>query len=263
MNRLSLGLQSLDDAALGFLGRNHDAATAIRATQAAARAFPRLSIDLIYARPGQTPAAWGDELRAAVDLGAEHISPYQLTIEAGTAFDRALRRGVFTTPDAETGAELFDTTQTVLEAAGFEAYEVSNHARGGKARSRHNLVYWEGEDYVGVGPGAHGRITLDGVRQATYAAPKPGDYIDAVARTGLGLATREALDARETAQERLLSGLRIRGGVARAEVAALRIPPAKIADLIALGLLADDPARLRATAAGRLVLDRLTGELAG
>jgi oxygen-independent coproporphyrinogen-3 oxidase len=119
VNRLSLGLQSLDDAALSFLGRNHDAATAIRATRAAARAFPRLSIDLIYARPGQTPEAWADELRAAIGLSAEHVSPYQLTIEAGTAFDRAVRRGQFTPPDAETGAELFDTTQAVLEAAGF------------------------------------------------------------------------------------------------------------------------------------------------
>jgi len=262
VNRLSLGLQSLDDAALTFLGRNHDAASAIRATKAAARAFPRLSIDLIYARPGQTPQAWAAELRAAVDLGAEHLSPYQLTIEAGTAFDRAVRRGVFAPPDAELAAELFDVTQEVLQAAGFEAYEVSNHARGAAARSRHNLVYWTGQDYVGVGPGAHGRITVAALRQATYAAPKPVDYISHVADTGLGLSTREALDPRETAQERLLSGLRITEGVGRAEVAALGIAPQTVAELIALGLLADDPRRLRATAAGRLVLDRLTRELA-
>jgi len=262
VNRLSLGLQSLDDAALRFLGRNHDAASAIRAAQAAARAFPRLSIDLIYARPGQTPKAWADELRAAVGLGAEHLSPYQLTIEAGTAFDRAVRRGVFTPPDAEGGAELFDVTQEVLQAAGFEAYEVSNHARGAAARSRHNLVYWTGEDYVGAGPGAHGRITAAGVRQATYAAARPADYIARVAETGAGFATREALDPREAAQERLLSGLRITEGVAREEVAALQIAAPTVADLIALGLLADDPHRLRVTAAGRLVLDRLTRELA-
>jgi len=262
VNRLSLGLQSLDDAALRFLGRNHDAASAIRAAQAAARAFPRLSIDLIYARPGQTPRAWANELRAAVDLGAEHVSPYQLTIEAGTAFDRAVRRGALTPPDAEAGAELFDVTQEVLQAAGFEAYEVSNHARGAAARSRHNLVYWTGEDYVGAGPGAHGRITADGARQATYAAPKPADYIARVAESGLGFATREALDPREAAQERLLSGLRITEGVAREEVAALQIAAPTVADLIALGLLADDPHRLRVTAAGRLVLDRLTRELA-
>ena len=262
VNRLSLGLQSLDDAALKFLGRNHDAAEGLRAAQAAARAFPRLSVDLIYARPGQTPRAWAEELRTAIGLGAEHVSPYQLTIEAGTAFDRAVRRGVFTPPDAEAGAELFDVTQEVLQAAGFEAYEVSNHARGAAARSRHNLVYWTGEDYVGAGPGAHGRITADGARQATYAAAGPADYIARVAETGSGFATREPLGPREAAQERLLSGLRITEGVAREEVAALQIASATVADLIALGLLADDPHRLRATAAGRLVLDRLTRELA-
>ncbi len=201
-------------------------------------------------------------MRAALGLGAEHVSPYQLTIEAGTAFDRAVRRGQFTPPDAETGAELFDTTQRVLEEAGFEAYEVSNHARGVAARSRHNLIYWKGHDYVGVGPGAHGRLTLGGVREAIYAARRPADYIARVAETGLGFATREALDPREVAQERLLSGLRITDGVPLAELAELRIAPGKIADLTALGLLADDPLRLRATPAGRLVLDRLTGELA-
>ncbi|MGZ3378392.1 MAG: radical SAM family heme chaperone HemW [Phenylobacterium sp.] len=262
VNRLSLGLQSLDDAALRFLGRNHDAATAIRATEAATRAFPRLSIDMIYARPGQTPAAWADELKAAIDLGAEHVSPYQLTIEAGTAFDRAVRRGVFTPPGDEMGAALFDTTQRVLEAAGFDAYEVSNHAQGEATRSRHNLIYWQGHDYVGAGPGAHGRVTVGGARQATHAAARPADYIARVGETGLGFAQREMLDAREAAQERLLSGLRITEGVPRADVAALEIAPRKIADLIALGLLADDPDRLRATASGRLVLDRLTTELA-
>jgi putative oxygen-independent coproporphyrinogen III oxidase len=262
VDRLSLGLQSLDDAALRFLGRNHDAATAIRAAQAAARAFPRLSIDMIYARPGQTPAGWAEELDAAIGLGAEHVSPYQLTIEAGTAFDRAVRRGQFAPPDADTGAELFDTTQRVLEAAGFEAYEVSNHARGAAARSRHNMVYWQGSDYVGAGPGAHGRITRDGARLATHAAARPADYIARVAATGLGFADPETLDPREAAQERLLSGLRITEGVPRGEVAALDIAPETVADLQRLGLLEADPERLRATPAGRLVLDRLTAELA-
>jgi len=262
VNRLSLGLQSLDDAALSFLGRNHDAATAIRAAQAAAKAFPRLSIDMIYARPGQTPQAWSQELRAAIDLGAEHVSPYQLTIEAGTTFDRAVRRGALTPLDGDAGADLFDTTQRVLEAAGFEAYEVSNHARGDAARSRHNLIYWQGHDYLGAGPGAHGRITEGGARQATHAAARPADYIARVAETGFGFAAREALSARETAQERLLSGLRITEGVVLGDVEALEIAPDRIADLVALGLLADDPQRLRATPAGRLVLDRLTQELA-
>jgi oxygen-independent coproporphyrinogen-3 oxidase len=262
VNRLSLGLQSLHDEALVFLGRNHDAATAVRATEAAARAFPRLSVDLIYARPGQTTAAWGEELRRAVGLGAEHLSPYQLTIEAGTAFDRAVKRGALVPPDADAGAALFDTTQAVLQAEGFEAYEVSNHARGAAARSRHNLVYWRGQDYVGAGPGAHGRLTVDGVRQATHAAARPADYIGRVTETGVGFVERQALDPREAAEERLLSGLRISEGVPRADVAALEIAPEKIADLIELGLLTNDPERLRATPAGRLVLDRLTTELA-
>jgi oxygen-independent coproporphyrinogen-3 oxidase len=262
VNRLSLGLQSLDDAALAFLGRNHDAATAIRATEAAARAFPRLSVDLIYARPGQTPPAWADELQRAVALGAEHISPYQLTIETGTAFDRAVTRGAWVPPDPDTGAALFGVTQSVLQAEGFEAYEVSNHARGEAARSRHNLIYWQGQDYVGAGPGAHGRITQAGVRHATRAAARPADYIARVGETGVGFVEREILSPREAAEERLLSGLRIAEGVPLADLAALEVPPGKIADLVALGLLAADPARLRATPAGRLVLDRLTTELA-
>lgn len=262
VNRLSLGLQSLDDEALAFLGRNHDAAAAIRAAEKARAAFPRLSIDMIYARPGQSPGAWAEELKAAVALGAEHLSPYQLTIEAGTAFDRAVRRGAFTPPDPDLGAALFDTTQAVLDAAGFEAYEVSNHARGEAARSRHNLVYWRGHDYIGAGPGAHGRITTDEGRLATVAASRPADYIARVAASGLGLEGRAALSPREIAQERLLSGLRIAEGVGRDEVEVLRIPAERIAALVELGLLADDARRLRATPSGRLVLDRLTAELA-
>ncbi|HEX5776930.1 MAG TPA: coproporphyrinogen-III oxidase family protein, partial [Caulobacteraceae bacterium] len=255
VNRLSLGLQSLDDAALAFLGRNHDAAGARRAAEKARAAFPRLSLDLIYARPGQTPAAWAAELAAALDLGPEHISPYQLTIEPGTAFDRAVRRSAFTPPDADLAADLFETTQAVLEAAGFDAYEVSNHARGDAARSRHNLVYWRGWDYVGVGPGAHGRLTLD-ARVATTAPRKIADYIE-----GVGF-DRETLTPRAAAEERLLLGLRIDDGVAFGEVAALGLSPSKVSDLIEAGLLADDPQQLRATRAGRLVLDRLTSQLA-
>ena len=258
VNRLSLGLQALDDEALAFLGRNHGAAEGVRAARIAARAFRRLSLDLIYARPGQTPGSWAEELRHAVDLGAEHLSPYQLTIESGTPFDRAVRRGRFAPADPEAGAALYEVTQATLEALGFEAYEVSNHARGEAARSRHNLVYWRGWDYVGAGPGAHGRITVDGVRHATFAESRPADYIARVARTGAGFAELEPLSARAAAEERVLSGLRIQEGVARRELAALKLDTAP---LVELGLLADDPERLRATAAGRLVLDRLTAEL--
>ena len=264
VNRLSLGLQSLDAAALKLLGRNHDAAEGRRAAQAAARAFPRLSLDLIYARPGQTPQIWAEELRAAVGLGPEHLSPYQLTIEAGTAFDRAVRRGTLTPPAEDLAADLYDTTQAVLEAEGFEAYEVSNHARGAAARSRHNLVYWRGQDYVGVGPGAHGRITRAGVREATEAARRPTDYLRKVGEQGTGFASVERLTTVEAAEERLLSGLRILDGVPFVDMAALGLEAGHptVREFVELGLLADDPARLRATVDGRRVLDRLTSELA-
>lgn len=264
VNRLSLGLQSLDDAALKFLGRNHGAAEGRRAAETAARVFPRLSLDLIYARPGQTLQAWAEELRAAVGLGAEHLSPYQLTIEEGTAFDRAVRRGAFAPPGDEAGADLYETTQAVLEAHGFEAYEVSNHARGAAARSRHNLVYWRGWDYVGAGPGAHGRITTGGARLATEAAGRPADYIRRVGETGTGFASREALSPVQAAEERLLSGLRVREGVGFGEVASLGLSAGHttVRRMVELGLLEDDAGRLRATTAGRRVLDAVTRELA-
>ena len=261
--RLSLGVQALNDAALRRLGRNHDAGAARRAIVSARDAFPRLSIDLIYARPNQTPEAWADELTDALAYGPEHLSPYQLTIEAGTAFDRAVGRGQWTPPDQDLAATLFETTQGVLEAAGFDAYEVSNHARGPAARSRHNLVYWRGLDYVGVGPGAHGRLSLDGVRLATTAQARIADYLRAVDTTGVGF-EREILTPGEAAEERLLLGLRIDDGVGFDEVAPMALSPdaPKVKRLVEAGLLVDDRSRLRATRAGRLVLDRLTSQLA-
>ena len=264
VNRLSLGLQALDDTALKFLGRNHDAAQGRRAAEVAARLFPRLSLDLIYALPGQTPEDWAAALKAAIGLGAEHVSPYQLTIETGTAFDRAIRRGVFEAPGEDLAADLYDTTQAVLEAEGFEAYEVSNHAQGPGARSRHNLVYWQGHDYVGVGPGAHGRLTLNGARNSTLAADRPGDYIAQVAATGTGFSSREGLSARDVAEERVISGMRVVEGIPFADVAILGLSPdhPKVRNFVDLGLLVDDVERLRATADGRRVLDRLTTELA-
>jgi putative oxygen-independent coproporphyrinogen III oxidase len=177
VNRLSLGVQALGDADLAFLGRNHGAEEARRAATLAGRLFPRLSLDLIYALPDQTEAAWRDTMMSAVDFGAEHLSPYQLTIEAGTAFDRAVRRGAFTPVDSDLGARLYDSTQETLTALGFDAYEVSNHARGDAARSRHNLIYWRGEDYLGVGPAAHGRLTLDDQRIATETPRAITSYI--------------------------------------------------------------------------------------
>jgi putative oxygen-independent coproporphyrinogen III oxidase len=263
VSRLSLGVQALDDASLAFLGRNHDAAAARRAAERAAAVFPRLSIDLIYARPGQATDAWRDELRQAIAWGAEHISPYQLTIEEKTAFGRAAARGTLVPPDEDAAADLFDITQAELEAAGFDAYEVSNHARGEAARSRHNLVYWRGWDYVGAGPGAHGRLTLPAGRTATTAHARVADYIRAVEETGLGFAGRETLSAADAAEERLLLGLRIDDGVAFAEMAPLGLTPRhpRVQTLVEGGYLLDDETRLRATRAGRLVLDRVTADL--
>ena len=175
-----------------------------------------------------------------------------------------MRRGILVPPGEDLAAELFEATQEVLEAAGFHAYEVSNHARGQAARSRHNLVYWTGADYVGVGPGAHGRITFGGARQATFAHARPADYIAAVGAGGPGFFTQEALTPLEAAEERLLAGLRIEAGVGFAEVAALGLSPShpEVASLTEAGLIAPDPERLRATAAGRLLLDHVTSRLA-
>ncbi len=260
VGRLSLGVQSLDDPALRFLGRNHDAAAARRALAIASAAFPRLSVDLIYALPDQDLAAWARELGFVADLGVEHVSPYQLTIEPGAAFHRRVQRGLITPLDESRAADFYETTQTVLQRAGFEAYEVSNHARGEAARSRHNLIYWRGEDYVGVGPGAHGRLTLAGVREATLAPNGVQDYIDRVRGGGLG-AAREILSPREAALERLLMGLRTVEGVAIDELEPLNIAEDRLNDLAPL--VARDAGRLVATSAGRPVLDRVIQVLSG
>ena len=264
VNRLSLGVQSLDDDALVFLGRNHNAAEAIRAAQAGGAAFGRLSLDLIYARPGQTEGTWRQELRTAVALGAEHISPYQLTIETGTAFGRAVRRGAWRPADEDLGAALYKVTQEVLGEAGFEAYEVSNHARGAAARSAHNLIYWRGQDYAGAGPGAHGRLRTPDGRLATHAAAGVADYIRRVAETGLGWDSRETLGPVEMAEERLLAGLRTLEGVDLADLEPLPLSADAtiVRDLAHAGLVAIEEGRLIATAAGRLVLDRITADLA-
>ena len=265
VERLSLGVQSIRDEALALLGRNHSAAEGLAALKVAAAVFPRVSADLIYARPGQTPGDWAEELAAVASLGVGHMSPYQLTIEPGTAFDRAVRRGRLDPPGSELAAELYETTQAVLGHEGFEAYEVSNHARSPADRSRHNLVYWRGEEFVGVGPGAHGRIRTGGALKATSAARRVGDYIAAVRTTGVGWREGEALSALEAAQERLLMGLRTLEGVAFDELAALGLAPGgeRAAALQAQGLVRTEAGRLYATAMGRPVLDRVIAELAG
>ncbi len=261
VNRLSLGIQALDDSALAFLGRNHDACAARHAAEIAASTFPRLSLDLIYALPGQDAAAWTQTLHAASSLGAEHLSPYQLTIEAGTPFDRAVRRGRFRPADPDLAADLYETTQEVLETLGYTAYEVSNHAKGNGARARHNLIYWRGQDYVGVGPGAHGRLPGEnpGERLAVEADDTLAGYIRRVAETGRGWAAVETLSRVQAAEERLMMGLRITDGVPLAELAALTgFDPGRFVEA---GLVRLDGERVSATAKGRRVLDRLTLEL--
>ncbi len=258
VNRLSLGVQSLDDLALKFLGRNHDAGAARRAIDVARGVFARLSVDLIYALPGQALDDWARELETVADLGPDHISPYQLTIEPGAAFHRAVRRGTLVPVGPDLGADFYEITQAVLETAGFEAYEVSNHARGAAARSRHNLIYWRGEDYVGVGPGAHGRLTLAGERFATTTQDAIGHYIGQVEREGTG-ALNEHLDAREVALERLLMGMRTVEGAPTAALAALDLSKARLSALEGLVVIADG--RLVATKSGRPILDRVLAEL--
>ena len=255
VNRLSLGVQSLDDEALRFLGRNHSAAEAMRALELARAAFARLSIDLIYARPGQTVAHWTDELNRAVDLGFEHISPYQLTIEPTTAFGRAYARGTLVPPDEDLAADLYETTQAVLEARGFDAYEVSNHARGEAARSAHNLHVWRGGDYVGVGPGAHGRLTLDGARTATVAHRGIADYLAGVG-AGRPWSEDQRLSPLEAEEERLLLGLRTTEGVSVDLINRMGLGD-RIQDLEQAGRLTLSDGRVAASPEGRPVLDAL------
>ena len=258
INRLSMGVQALDDAALRFLGRNHSADEARRAVAVAARAFDRQSIDLIYARPGQTVAGWTEDLTQALDLGFEHISPYQLTIEPTTAFGRAVARGTWSPPDEDLAADLYETTQAMLQAAGFDAYEVSNHARGTAARSSHNLHVWRGGDYLGLGPGAHGRLTLDGDRTATVAHRGIADYVTGVA-AGTPWTEHQPLSPTDAAEEKILLGLRTVEGVALAELATLgrTVEAGPLAELIADGFLETRSDRVRASTSGRPVLDNV------
>lgn len=253
VDRLSLGVQSLDDGELRVLGRNHSAEEARRAIAVAAGAFDRLSIDLIYALPGQTVAGWTAALTEALALGFEHVSPYQLTIAEGTAFEREVRRGDLIPPDEDRAADLYETTQSVLGRAGFEAYEVSNHARDAASRSVHNLHVWRGGDYVGIGPGAHGRLTLEGGRTATVAHRRIGDYVEGVA-AGTPWSERETLDPIAAAEERLLLGLRTVEGVALSDLAVLDLT-GRVDALVADGFLSMAAGRVAATTAGRPVLD--------
>lgn len=265
VNRMSLGVQSLHDRDLKLLGRLHDAKTALKAIDTARSTFPRLSFDLIYARPDQTLDGWRQELEQAIALAADHLSLYQLTIEEGTPFFALYKAGKLKVPDADLGAEFYALTQHVTGANGLPAYEVSNHAKPG-AECRHNLVYWRYGDYVGVGPGAHGRISVGATKRATATERYPETWLENVETRGHGMVENTGLSEEELGDEYLLMGLRLVEGVdlARYEALAHRsVDPKRLSDLLEHGMverLGDN--RVRATREGFFVLDAVVADLA-
>jgi len=265
VNRVSLGVQALNDTDLRFLGRLHDVAEARRAIGLARDLFPRLSFDLIYARPGQTPAAWEAELDEAISLAADHLSLYQLTIEEGTRFHALHAAGKLAMPSGDQAADLYEITQSVTAARGLPAYEISNHARPG-AESRHNLTYWRYGEYVGVGPGAHGRFVERGRRVVTMDEKMPETWLNLVEARGHGIVDGETLDRSEEADEFLLMGLRLAEGIDLSRYEALAGKSLSGDRLVLLqgeGLIAPiGNSRLRATPAGMIVLDALVADLA-
>ena len=262
VNRLSLGLQSFDDDALAFLGRAHSAREGLDALAIAQQQFERVSFDLIYALPGDNEASWSASLDHALALGTGHLSLYQLTIEPGTRFAALEAAGKLAPLDPDRAAELFELTAERTTAAGLPAYEISNHARPG-AESRHNLTYWRYGDYAGVGPGAHGRRH----GQRTVRHRKPENFLSALARNGHGIAEEETLSATQAADEALVMGLRLAQGIDAAALAE-RFGLAAIVDgpavdqLTHSGHLTRSGSRIATTPAGRLVLDRILGEIA-
>jgi oxygen-independent coproporphyrinogen-3 oxidase len=265
VNRVSLGVQALDDASLKGLGRLHTAQEARDAVAIARAAFERYSFDLIYARPDQTPRMWQDELELAISEAAEHLSLYQLTIESGTPFFGLHAAGKLKTPDEATARALYDVTQEVCAAHGLPAYEISNHARPG-AECKHNLVYWRGQEYAGVGPGAHGRLDIGGVRHATATEKRPESWLMRVEAQGHGVVTDERLNSEERADEYLLMGLRLAEGIDPRRYAALSgrtLDPRRIALLCDEGAITVDPdGRVRVTMAGFPLLDAVVADLA-
>jgi len=265
VNRLSLGMQALNDRDLKMLGRLHDVAEARAALKLATANFNRVSLDLIYARPDQTLDAWRKELEEALAFGTEHLSLYQLTIEPATPFYQLHRSGTLKVPDEGLAADLFELTQEVTAAAGRPAYEISNHARPG-AEARHNLLYWRYGTYAGVGPGAHGRLELDGRRVATETEKLPERWRELVARHGHGLREQMPIASEDAAREQLLMNLRLREGI---DLGAYRerwgrcVDSKRMAALVEQGLLRLEGERLRATPRGRLLLNSVIAALAG
>jgi oxygen-independent coproporphyrinogen-3 oxidase len=267
VNRLSLGVQALDDAALKFLGRRHDHAEAMVALDLARRHFPRVSFDLIYARPGQTAAQWEAELTRALGFGTDHLSLYQLTIEEGTPFAGAYRRGEFVLPEDESGAELFALTRALTAAAGRPAYEVSNHAAPGQ-ESRHNLLYWQGGDWLGIGPGAHGRLRREDGLRATRQFRAPNRWLESVAAQGHGTEDAGIVSPADDQIELLMMGLRLEAGVSAARFERLTgttleaaLDAQGLAAMLSGGMVEWRDGHLRATAAGMPVLNSVLARL--
>jgi oxygen-independent coproporphyrinogen-3 oxidase len=264
VNRLSLGVQALNDADLKFLGRLHDTAEAKAALAMAMGAFDRVSLDLIYARPNQTPDAWRAELREALSFGTDHLSLYQLTIEPATPFATLAKTGALRIPDDDHAAALYEITQELTEAANRPAYEISNHAVPG-AECRHNLVYWRYGDYAGVGPGAHGRLTLGGKRIATVSEKLPERWRETVMRQGHGIAETSEIARADGAHEHLLMNLRLAEGIdldAYKQRWGVAIDATRIDTLVQDGLLTLDNNMLIATPRGRLLLNAVIAALA-
>ncbi len=265
VNRVSLGVQALDDASLKALGRLHSAREALDAVAIARTAFDRYSFDLIYARPDQTPQMWADELKLAIAEAAEHLSLYQLTIEPETPFFGLHAAGKLKTPDEATARALYDVTQEVCAQHGLPSYEISNHARAG-AECKHNLVYWRGEEYAGIGPGAHGRLDLDGVRHAIATEKRPEAWLMRVEANGHGVITDDRLNGEERADEFLLMGLRLAEGIdpeRYADLSGRALDPGRIAVLREEGaIVVDANGRLRVTKSGFPVLDAVVADLA-
>ncbi len=267
VNRVSIGIQSLDETALRTLGRQHSVAEATAALALARRLFPRVSFDLIYARPGQDLAGWRRELRTALAITADHLSLYQLTIEPATQFEALFRQGKIVLPDEDTAAALYDVTGDECARAGLWAYEISNYARPGE-ESRHNLAYWRYLDYAGIGPGAHGRVTIGGSLHATRRHRAPEVWADRVERASDGLTSDEPVPSEERAREALLMGLRLSEGIDLARFAARTgrtaadsVDSRILSQCIAAGYLIKTPERLLATREGRIRLDSLLAAL--
>ncbi|HTP78198.1 MAG TPA: radical SAM family heme chaperone HemW [Rhizomicrobium sp.] len=265
VNRLSLGVQALDDRDLKMLGRLHDVAEAKAALALATKTFARVSLDLIYARPGQTVRSWRAELDEALAFGTEHLSLYQLTIEPATPFFTLHKNGTLRLPDEDLAAELFETTAEMTQAAGRPAYEISNHARPG-AEARHNLLYWRYGSYAGVGPGAHGRLDVNGARLATQTERLPERWREAVLRNGQGLIEQTTIAPADAAREHLLMNLRLAEGIDLADYRArwgTEPDRDRMAPLLEQGLLVLDGDRLAASPRGRLLLNSVIAALAG